>query len=116
MRVTSSLWVAALIKRASASGAFATVICKGAEEAGAIYVLTNDLAGQFCLYCPAPQMQYGEVDAPGRLFECRAHGETQHNVDALIVREKSFDPDIWVVEVEDRQARSFIDPDEIVSP
>lgn len=36
-------------------------------------------------------------------------GQSQGEIDQKISRERSFDPDIWLVEIEDRLARSFID-------
>ncbi|HEV7283535.1 MAG TPA: DUF1491 family protein, partial [Kaistia sp.] len=41
MRVTSGLWVAAYIRRAFVEGAFAAVVRRGSEEAGAIFVVVD---------------------------------------------------------------------------
>ena len=30
-------------------------------------------------------------------------------VDATVARQRSFDPDLWVIEVEDRQGRHLLD-------
>ncbi len=114
MRVTSSIWIAAHIRRSQSEGAFATVVHKGAEEAGAIFVVVNDLAGNLTLYGPAPQILYDAGAPSERQFECLIQGQSQSDIDEKIRRERSFDPDIWVLEIEDRLARSFIDT--IVDP
>ena len=107
-RVTSDLWVSALIRRAQAEGAFATVLHKGAREAGAIFVVVSDLSGQASLFAPAPQISYDDF-ASDRLFECVIDGKPEAEIREKIARERSFDPDIWALEIEDREARSFID-------
>ena len=116
MRVKSELWVSALIRRALSQGAFATVLHKGAADAGAIFIVVNNLEGQNTLYGPAPQLFY-DADAPAdRQFECLIDAEEEALITQKIERERSFDSDIWVVEIEDRKARSFLDGQEISNP
>ena len=102
MRITSEFWVAAYVRRRNAGGAFAAVLRRGASEAGAIFVKINRLDGTVDLYGPAPQVLIEEGDAAGRLFECLARATAERDIDERLARERSFDPDIWVVEVEDR--------------
>ena len=61
MRVTSSLWVGAYVRRCFGAGAFAAVARRGAEEAGAIFVIVDRLNGTADLYGPAPQAVFDEV-------------------------------------------------------
>ncbi|MEE9376084.1 MAG: DUF1491 family protein, partial [Rhizobiaceae bacterium] len=82
---------------------------KGAHEAGAIFVVINNLAGAFTLIGPAPQMVYETVDGGHRKFEVLIDMAAELDVLQKIDRERSFDPDIWVVEIEDRGNRPFID-------
>lgn len=114
MRVTSSLWVSALLRRARAEAAFATVLNKGAESAGAIFVVTNNMQGQVSLLGPAPQSFFDEDATLERKFEWLLQHVTEDDVKERLEREKSFDPDIWVVEIEDRAMRPFVE--EIVKP
>ena len=109
MRVTSGIWVSALLRRAQTAGAFATVVNKGAQEAGAIFICVNNMNGQMTLYCPAPQSFYETDSLTDREFECVLEAVTVKELDERLVREKSFDPDIWIVEIEDKDARSFIE-------
>ena len=109
MRITSDFFVSALIRQAGISGAFAALRRRGGAEAGAIFVVIDDLAGRLSLYGPAPQTAYGEGESE-RAFT-RLHKDdhtTREMIEAKIAREIGFDPDCWVVEIEDRQGRHFL--------
>jgi hypothetical protein len=109
MRVTSSLWVGAYVRRCFVEGAFAAVTRHGAEEAGAIFVIVDRLSGTADLYGPAPQAVFDESQPSERLFQRVAVEETLDDVNARIAREARFDPDIWVIAVENRNGRAFLD-------
>jgi hypothetical protein len=90
-------------------GAYAALRRRGAAEAGAIFVKIDRLDGSAALLGPAPQseMPVG-VD---RLFT-RLHREewiAPADIEERVIREIKFDPDLWFVEVEDREGRSFLD-------
>ncbi len=109
MRLTSAFWVAAFVRRCYGEGAPAVVMRKGAEEAGAIFVVVDRLDGSNDLYGPAPQTEFSEAMPSDRLFQRVVEGQDAEAITAAIARETRFDPDIWVVAVEDREARSFLD-------
>jgi len=112
LRVKSEIWVSALLRRARAAGAFATVLHSGAAEAGAIFVIVNrgGLQGECDLYAPAPQSLAPDDDAiQDRIFERRYTNVDQATIDATLESERKFDPDLWAVEIEDRDGRAFID-------
>lgn len=103
MRVTSSLFVSALLRRVFARGGFAAVEKKGAEEAGAIFVRLLARDGRVSLYAPAPQSVAAEREeemADDRLFECRLKDAAAEEAGALLERERRFDPDLWIVDLE----------------
>lgn len=100
MRVTTDLWVSALIRRVFGGGGFAAVMRKGATEAGAVFVLVRDRLGAVQLYGPAPQSSYDQARPDDRLFVRLDHGEDQATLEARLERERKFDSDIWVVEIE----------------
>lgn len=108
MRVTSGLFVAALLRRSFGAGAFAAVLRRGAEEAGAVFVTVDRLDRTIDLYGPAPQSAY-EDRPTERLFRRLVEAGPAEEVNARIAREAKFDPDIWVVAIEDREGRSFLD-------
>jgi hypothetical protein len=112
MRLKSGIWVAAYVRRCHIEGAFAAVRRRGADEAGAIYIKINRLDGTGTLYGPAPQAVFDEAQPSGRIFTVilgRDAPVLEANIEARIVREIGFDPDIWVIEVEDRAGRHFLD-------
>lgn len=100
MRVTSELFVSALIRRVYSGGGFAAVEHRGSPEAGAIFVRRRGRDGLETLYGPAPQSFFDESDAGTRMFEIRLADAEAPQIDALLERERRFDPDLWVVELE----------------
>lgn len=100
MRVTSELWVSALLRRAFAAGGFAAVERKGAPEAGAVFVVVRSRLGTMRLFGPAPQSSYEEAGPSDRLFTELAGGVDADAVSSRIERETRFDPDLWLVELE----------------
>lgn len=111
MRLKSGLWVAAYIRRCHIEGAFAAVRRRGAEEAGAIFIKLNRLDGTADLYAPAPQSAFDEARPADRAFVHKGKGQPQPeaDVEASLTREIRFDPDVWIVEVEERAGRHFLD-------
>lgn len=100
MRVTADLWVSALLRRVFSAGGFAAVVKRGATEAGAVFVLVRDRFGETSLFAPAPQTSYDSAKPDERLFTPVASGEDMTAIEQRLEREKRFDPDIWVVEIE----------------
>ncbi|MFG1248084.1 DUF1491 family protein [Xanthobacter flavus] len=110
MRLKSAIFVSALIRRCQVEGCYATLVRKGAEEAGAIFVKVARLDGTAALYGPAPQSAFDESFPADRKFSVLvAPASPEADADARIARELKFDPDIFVLEIEDRQGRHFLD-------
>lgn len=108
MRLKSAIWVAAHVRRCNGEGAFAVVRRRGAEEAGAIFVKVCRLDGTADLFAPAPQSAFD--DGPvGRAFSLVLARQPEADVEAKLAREIKFDSDLWIVEIEDRAGRHFID-------
>ena len=117
MRLRSDIWVAAYLRRAAVEGAAAVLRRRGAAEAGAIWIKVDRLDGRAALFEPAPQSESSERGVE-RLWS-RAHSEewvTSEEVERRVVRETDFDPDLWLIEVEDRQGRCWLDLAEPPSP
>jgi hypothetical protein len=101
-RLRSDIFVSAYIRRRNGENAFATLRRKGAAEAGAIFICVDRLDGSADLYGPAPQASF-DADAPDRLFQrLTGDGATPADVAARLEKELRFDPDAWVIDVEDR--------------
>jgi hypothetical protein len=111
MRLKSAIWVSAYLRRCQVEGAFAAVRRHGADEAGAIFIKVNRLDGTAELFGPAPQSMFDEARPAERAF-MRCIGEDKPAdaaVEAYLAREMRFDPDVWILEVEDRAGRHFLD-------
>lgn len=110
MRLRTDLWVAGYLRRAMAAGAFVAVRRKGAPEAGAIFIRIDRLDGQNVLFGPAPQSMLDE-ETPDRRFVRLHESETVDGaaVEARLAKETRFDSDLWIVEVEDRAGRDFLE-------
>jgi len=102
-RLTAEFWVQAYLKRLSLREIPAFVTSKGDLTAGAVLVKMNTLDGQACCYQRSFDLMTGE-----RAWIVLAEGaETQ--VDEAVAKQRSFDPDLWVIEVEDREGRHLLD-------
>jgi hypothetical protein len=92
-----------LIRRAEVAGAAAFVVRHGAEEAGAVLLKIAKLDGT-CVVL-------GQARQGGELVWLRPLGTETGEEPAQRYFEKQirFDPDLWIVEIEDRQGRAFVD-------
>ena len=109
MRVTSSFFVSALVRRCNDAGLAAMVVRRGAGEAGAIFLMVDRLNGESDLYAPAPQAMLDEDETGGRHFQCISVRASAMAITERLDKERNFDPDLWVVAIEDRQGRTFFD-------
>jgi hypothetical protein len=114
MRLRSDIFVAAYLRLRNGENAFAVVRRKGAEEAGAIFICIDRLDGTVDLYGPAPQAAFAEArpdySSPARLFQrLTPEGAAAEVSQARLLKEQRFDPDIWIVDVEDRKGECRLD-------
>ncbi|MBL3584181.1 DUF1491 family protein [Rhodovulum sulfidophilum] len=105
MRLTAEFWVQAYLARLRLEGIPAFVVAHGDDTAGAVLVKLNTLDGQARAYQRAFDLNSGER----RWMELAEGSEAE--VDAAIGRQRGFDPDLWVIEVEDRDGRHLLDAD-----
>lgn len=103
MRLTAEIWVSAYIKRLSLMEIPAFVVSKGDPTAGAVLVKMNTLDGNACCYQRSFDLMTGE-----RQWVVLTEG-IEAEVDQSVAKQRSFDRDLWVIEVEDRQARHLLD-------
>lgn len=106
-RLTSEFWVSAYVRRCQIEGAYALVRRRGAREAGAIFIVVDRLDGTNDLFAPAPQTEAD--DLRGRAFERVVEQADGLKIEERLARETRFDSDVWIVAVEDRQGRAFLD-------
>ena len=101
----TSIWAAALVRRAEVGGAFAAISRKGDPDAGAVLVKVATLDGQARLYAPA---QNGEGERVWLDLSTGPLGREERAIDEYARRRASEDPDLWVVEIEDKAGRTFL--------
>ena len=110
MRLKTSIWVAAYLRRCQTAGVFGAVRRRGAEEAGAVFVKVALLDGNAMLYVPAPQTVYDDSRPIERFFLATSKEPVpEKSVEERLQKEIRFDPDAWIVETEDRAGRHFLD-------
>lgn len=103
MLISTDIWVSALIRRAEIGGAFATVVRKGDARAGAVVVKAYDTANRRAKLYSQTVGQDGEA-----LWIQPVVSELESELDAYLERQRGYDPDLWVVEIEDREGRHFL--------
>ncbi len=101
-RVTSEFWVKAYMTRLRVMDIPAFLTSRGDATAGAVLVKINTLDGNAAAY----QRSY-DVDG-NRIWVPLSEG-TDAEVEEALSRQRQYDPDIWIIEVEDKQGRSLLD-------
>ena len=104
-RVTADFWVAAYLTRLRLAAIPAIVVKRGDATAGAVVVKLNTMNGQACCYQRSFDMNSGD-----RTWVILTQG-AESAVDASISKQRGFDPDLWVIEVEDQAGRHLLDQD-----
>nr|WP_295465691.1 DUF1491 family protein [Mesorhizobium sp.] len=110
MRVTSDLWVSALLRRIFSEGGFGAVLRRGGDSAGAIFIVMRDRMGEAVLYGPAPQTGYDDAKPDDRLFVEMLRTTEETRIDERLAKEMRFDPDLWLVEIEPGKAGADLFP------
>jgi hypothetical protein len=108
MRLKAEMWVMAYVRRLNGEGVPAMIVRRGDEDAGAIYIKIATLDGSAALYGPAPAGLDSARSDRSWIAVAKA-GTPEREIDDRIEKERSFDPDLWLIEVEDRLGRSFLD-------
>jgi len=105
-RLTSDFWVSAFLRQAALDGLVAVLRRRGAKEAGAIFVKLDLLDGTAALYGPAPQALADETGR--RRFQLILQSDPA-SVEERVEKERRFDPDLWLVEIENRAGDPRLD-------
>lgn len=97
----TSIWAPALIRRAEIAGAYASVVHRGDPDAGAALVKVRTLDDLAVLYRSMRDMNGQRIWLPKGPV-------TEDEIDQDVRKRLSNDPDLWVVEIEDRKGRHFL--------
>lgn len=104
-RLSARFWVDAYLARLRLANIPAFVVAHGDDTGGAVLVKLNTLDGKSTLFQRSIDLMSG-----ARVWITLAEG-AESEVDAAIARQKGYDPDLWVIEVEDREGRHLLDQD-----
>ena len=104
-RLTSRFWVDAYLTRLRMFDIPEFVVAHGDDTGGAVLVKLSTLDGKAVLF----QRSFDLMTGMRNWAELA--GGSDVDVDASIDRQRGFDPDVWVIEVEDRQGRHLLDQD-----
>ncbi|MCE6949973.1 DUF1491 family protein [Cereibacter sphaeroides] len=102
-RLTADFWVRAYLARLRLADIPAFVTAKGDATAGTVLVKCATLDGQARAWHRSFNLMTGE-----RAWVVLAEG-AEADVDGAVARQRRFDPDLWVIEIEDRQGRTLLD-------
>ena len=103
MRLSTDIWLSALIRRAEQAGAFATVLCKGDPGGGAVLVKVVDRRAETArLYAEAVR---GDGEP---VWMQPVASQDEAALDAYVERARRIDPDLWALEIDDLQGRHFL--------
>jgi hypothetical protein len=104
-RLATGVWVSAYLTRLRLAEIPAYVTAKGDETAGAVVVKVALLDGTARAFERRSDLMTG-----GRAWIVLVEG-SEAEVDALVTRTRGRDPDLWVIELEDRRGRTLLDQD-----
>ena len=102
-RLASGIWVGAYLARLQAEGIPVYVVARGDDTAGAVLVKLATLDGQARAFQRVADLMSGT-----RKWDVLAEGP-EPEVDATIRKQRGYDPDLWVIEVEDPRGRHMLD-------
>ncbi len=104
-RLTADFWVRAYLARLGLAHIPAYVTRRGDATAGAVLVKCATLDGKARAWQRSFDLMTGN-----RAWVVLAEGD-EAAVDQAIARQKGFDPDLWVIEVESREGRTLLEED-----
>lgn len=102
-RLATSVWVSAYLMRLTLEGIHAHVMKKGDETAGAVAIKVALMNGRASFFTRG-------YDSDGTVsWHAQSEDAEESAVDAALARQRGYDPDLWVIEVEDPRGRHMLD-------
>lgn len=102
-RLSADLWVSAYLARLMAEGIFAHVAFKGDAAAGAIAIKLATMDGRASVFTRAYDEDFN------RVWTTHVDSAPEVDADRAIAKQREFDRDLWVIEVEDPRGRHLLD-------
>jgi len=102
MLLSTDIWAGALVRRVEQAGSFAFIARKGHMQFGAVLVKVLNLRTRDAYVLR--EAQNGEDTVWMRPVET----VNEADIDTWIERQLRYDPDLWVIEIEDVEGRHFL--------
>lgn len=100
-RIATELWVMAHIRQCHAKGIMATVVKRGDDWGGAVVIKLNLLGPGFRVLT-----QSRDIDGNIAWLQAKEGAViAEADADDYIARQTQRDPDLWVIEIEDRTGK-----------
>ncbi|MGY6697531.1 MAG: DUF1491 family protein [Roseinatronobacter sp.] len=101
-RLTSDVWVSAFLRRMQIDCIPVYVLARGDAAAGSVLVKLALMNGLAKVYS-----RIFDMEKNTHVWQVLIEG-AEADVDAAITRQRSRDPDMWVIEVEDARGRDLL--------
>ena len=101
IRLTSEIWVAAYRVKLEKRGIPIFINKTGDKTAGAIMVKVSKMDSFATLY-------HRILDASGRRCWEVLEQNTEEHINQVLKQQCLFDPDLWILEIEDPEGRNFL--------
>ena len=102
MGLTTGIWVAAQVRICDRNFIPATIVRRGDSDAGTVLLKLNRFEEGVTVYTQAATMN----DEPTWSRGTGPKPVSEAEADAYIERQVKYDPDVWVLEIEDRRGRT----------
>ncbi len=109
MSVKTEIWVKGHLRRCFAAGLTGVVARKGSEEAGAVFVRVTRARGEVRVFAPAPGPAYDEEGRRRWTEPLGSEGVSEEEADRYFARQVSFDPDAWILDIDDPKGEGLLD-------
>jgi hypothetical protein len=105
MGLTTGLWVSAQVRLCDMAFIPATIVRRGDSDAGTVLVKINRFEQGVTVFTQASTLDGEPAWSRGTGPKPVAEAEA----DAYIARQVTYDPDVWVLEIEDRKGTYKLD-------
>lgn len=109
MSVKTEIWVKAHLRRCFAAGLTGVVARRGAAEAGSVFVKVTLPGGSGRILAPAAGPAYDEGGGRRWVEPLGSEPVQQDDIDRFLARQIAFDPDIWILDIDDPGGTGLLD-------
>ncbi|MCB1510353.1 MAG: DUF1491 family protein [Hyphomicrobiaceae bacterium] len=109
MRLKAEIWVKAYLRTCANAGASGVVVRHGDDDAGAVFIKVRTRDGLARLFGPAPAGLDGQDSLRAWTAHLAPDGAPEADIDAYLDQQSRFDPDLWIIEIEDAHGRHYLD-------